>query len=538
MRRCFLSFLAFAAALSGCAAGSPEIADWCAVPQVGGPAPVTEHEGGIIYEIYVRSFLDTDGDGVGDLQGVIEKLDYLDSVGASTLWLMPVFESPSVAGYNPADFDAIEADYGTRADFDALVEAARARGMRVILDVAINHTADTHPWFERALDDPEAGFRYLLSEHQWDELRWFPTGDGRYYYAFFGADHPDLNWTQPAVAGELRDALTTWLDAGVGGYRVDAVVQLIEEDGDVANTDGSHCAMAWLFAELKASDPGALVLSEAWHKAVAGNLAWLGTEDAPEADLVIDVPRRYATIDAFGAEDASGLAQVIDQHLSRGATSRVASYLSSHDLPRLPTVLSDAAARRAWMVFHLLGYGQPMLYYGDELDLPDSDEGAEHDYAQRGPMPWDDTYNAGFTPGVPWYPVDQRYLDGLNVEAQGEDPDSMLSLVRALVALRQASVAVRVGETSRLDTGAASVLALLQRSEDEAVLVLVNVSSQPVSSLSLRLPAELGPWVDLTGGALSQGTDGVTVEALGGRGYRVIATEGLAGYPIPAPLGG
>lgn len=522
--------------LVACAGSEPEIVDWCEVPLAEPAAPVLEPDGRLIYEIYVRSFQDSDGDGVGDLAGVTQRLDHIASLGVGTIWLMPVFKSPSAAGYDPEDLEAVEPDYGTVEDLDILVDEAAARGIRVLYDVAINHTADTHPWFQGALDesnDAETDSRYLFSQHQWDEVRWFPTGDGRYFYAFFGADHPDLNWADPAVAADIRDAMGGWLGRGAGGYRVDAVVQLIEEDGEVANTDGSHCAMAWLFGQLKQEHPDALILSEAWHKAVSGNMIWLGSDLAPEADLVIDVPRRYAMFDALTQGSAEPLSLILDQQIASNQSARFAPYLSSQDVERLASQVEDADARRMWMVFHLLGYGQPILYYGDEIDLPDNRDGGGQDYAWRGPMPWDDTYNAGFSSGVPWFSIDSRYIDGGNVAQQDQDPDSMLSLVRALVALREGSEAVRTGASARLSTDQPATVALLRQAGEEAALVLINVSAAPVE-VGLALPADTGAWTDLSSGEPA-GDGGASVSlSLEGFGYRVLGTEALAGFTIPA----
>lgn len=523
--------------LSACAGPEPEIANWCLVPPNEAAAPVFEPDGRLIYELYVRSFQDSDGDGVGDLAGVRARLDHIASLGVGTIWLMPIFESPSAAGYNPESFEEVESDYGARADLDALIEAAAAHDIRVIYDVTINHTSNTHDWFLRAMADPDdedANRRYLISKYQWDDVRWIPTEDGRYYYAFFGDDHPDLDWTDPVVAAYVRDMLGDWLGQGAGGFRVDAVVQLIEEDGDVANTLGSHCAMAWLFAELKREHPDALILSEAWHKAVSGNLVWLGSPEAPEADLVIDVPRRFALLDALGQGKPDPLALVLDQQIASNLGARFAPYLSSHDVTRLASALEEEAARRMAMVFHLLGHGQPILYYGDEIDLPDNAEGDGQDYAQRGPMPWDDTYNAGFTSGTPWFSVDSRYLDGLNVAAQDQDPDSMLSLVRALVALREASDAVRLGSPARVETDQPSTLALLRREDNEAVIILLNLSADAIPGPILTPPIGLSDLTDLTGGAITTSGSGIQVQDLPAYGYRVLVTEDLADQELPA----
>lgn len=509
------------------------------MPSVGDPPAVTSGNGGLIYEIYVRSFRDSDGDGTGDLRGVIERLDYLRLLGVDTLWLMPIFTSPSVAGYNPEDLDAIDPDYGTEEDLDALIDAAAELDMRVILDVAINHTSDNHPWFESALADPEGpdADLYLFGPVQWDDVRWWKADKDLYYYAFFGADHPDLNWANPAVPAAMRDALDGWLDRGVAGFRLDAVVQLIEEDDAVANADGSHCAMAWLYRSLKEEHPDALLLSEAWSLDVPENLGWLGDEHAPEADLVIDVPRRYATLDALRAHSAAPLRAMVDEAALEDHNDRVAPYLNAHDLPRLPSVLEDPAARRLWMVFHLLGPGMPVLFYGDEIDLPDSEEGAEQDYAQRAPMLWDDTLNAGFTAGTPWFPVDRRYLDGLNVMAQAQDPDSTWSLVAALSALRARSAAVREGGVMWMPSTDDSTLVMVRTAGDELVVVILNLSNTSTVTPILALPPESGPWLDVTGGTVSAGSPGqIEVEPIVPLGYRVLVGPGLGDSRVPGPL--
>lgn len=525
--------------VGGCAESEPEIADWCSVPLVGEAPPITRGNGGIIYEIYVRSFRDSDGDGVGDLRGVIEKLDHLQQLGVDTIWLMPIFESPSVAGYNPSDFNRVDADYGTDDDLDALLAEAADRDMRVILDVAINHTSDTHPWFKaaRAHPDGAAADRYLFSGVQWDDVRWWKAGEDAYYYAFFGADHPDLNWGDPAVPTAIRDALVGWLDRGVSGFRLDAVVQLVEEDGEITNTAGSHCAMAWLYRELKAARPDALILSEAWSQDAAENLGWLGTAQAPEADLVIDVPRRYDIIDAWRDHSVLPLLETMDAAAAAEVSDRVAPYINAHDLPRLPTLLEDPAARRAWMVLHLLGAGMPVLLYGDEIDLPDSGEAADQDYPQRAPMLWDDTYNAGFTSGQPWFPVDTRYLDGLNVAVQAEDPYSPWSLAAALGALRSRSVALREGGVALLPSTDPGTLQLMRRAGDEVVLLIVNLSNVSAVSPVLMVPPEYGPWTDLTGGEVEADQSGrIALGSLKPWGYRVLVGPGLADGAVPGPL--
>ena len=532
---------ALVAVVTGCAAPTPTPIDWCVDVPAFPPGDVTTGSGGATYELYVRSFYDSDGDGIGDLAGVTAKLDYLASLGVESVWLMPVFESPSPAGYDTSDFDAVDPDYGTDADLEALFAAAAERGMRVLLDVPVNHTSSEHPWFQAELATPEEAATaalYLWSDAQWDTERWYPADDGRYYYSFFGAGLPDLNWGSVEVAARMRDALLGWLARGAGGYRVDAVVQLIEEDGAVANTDGSHCLMAWLHGEVKREYPDAVLLAEAWHKDVAGNVVWLGEEGAAETDVVIDVPRRYATLDAFSSGDPSKVAQIMRRQRDLGVADRVAPYQTSHDLWRLPDLLPDAAARRAWMALQLLSPGQPILYYGDELDLPNSTVGAGQDYDQRAPMPWNDERDAGFTEGVPWFSIDPSYLDGYNVESQESDPASMLSLVRALMALRLDSDAVLSTDTELPEVSDDGVLAVLRGAGEERVLVVVNFADTDAGAVAVETGSLPSPLVDLTSGESATPDDdgALALGDLPARAYRVLATEGLADHAIPGPL--
>ena len=322
-----------------------------------------------------------------------------------------------------------------------------------------------------------------------------------------------------------------WLDAGLGGFRLDAVVQLIEEDGAIADTDGSHCLLQWLMGELKADHPDALLLSEAWHETVPGNARWLGTDAAPEADLVIDVPRRHADELAWEAHDPAPISELIVAQQSLDMTEEVTGYLSAHDTPRFATRIADPAERRAWMVAHLLLPGQPVLYYGDEIDMADSSVWSGIDAPQRQPMQWTDTRDAGFTTGIPWYSIDPEYLDGYNVQAQMASPDSMLSLVIALSALRASSEAVSRGDIDLVPTSDASILAFERSSADESVLVLLNFGDNAVEDLTV---SATGSWVDLTsGGDAISGDTSLDLGEIPVAGYRVLASPALSATLIP-----
>jgi glycosidase len=432
---------------------------------------------GVVYEVYVRSFQDSDGDGVGDLQGLRSRLPYLASLGTETLWLMPVMPAMGPAGYDVTDFDGITAPYGDEDDLDALVADAHALGIEVLLDLPLNHTGSAHPWFADALAGDRD--RYVFGDTRWSEERWFPAGDGSYYYGFFGKDLPDLDWTNGAVRDEMLGVFDAWLGSA-DGYRLDAVITYVEEEGRITDTDGTHA----LLAELHERAGGATLLAEASMATPEESLRYLGDAGAPEADLVLDFPRHDALIEAFTTGDAGALRSVVREEGDDAL--RMAPFLGSHDVTRLPERLPDAEARRAAMVALFLLPGRPVLYYGDELDLPEADDTClGQDYCMRAPMPWTSGHAAGFTEGTPWFTPHASFEEGVNVADAEADPDSLLTLVKALGALRSESEAVRSGDLRWLGHDD-RVLAFERRSAGEVVSVRVNVTGSTVG--------DLGPW--------------------------------------------
>lgn len=525
------------AILAGCADGPEPVKedpdDWsledfepCDAP-VEPRAPVVD--GGVVYEIYVRSFRDSDGDGFGDLAGVREKLPYLVDLGVKTIWLMPVFESPAWAGYDPISYTEIEEDYGTAEDFAGLVADASAAGIRVMSDLPLNHTSWMAPDFVEADLDPASPMRdtYMFSDEQHDTERWWPATGGGFYYAYFHVDMPDLNWLHAEGAHERLGMYNDWIAMGLGGYRMDAVLQLIEDDAAVADTEETHCLLAWLYDGMKAENEDIVLLTESYHVDVAMELAYLGTEDRPEADWALDLPRREALMRALSEGSGARFAEVLTEQQDADAADRAAPFLGSHDLPRLATEVTDAETRRLLMVAHLLAPGHPMLYYGEELDLADN-LGEAPDAEQRGPMPWDLEYSAGFTEGVPWFTIDPAYLDGQNVLSASQDPTSLLSHVKALIALRNASSAATSGTISFPASSEPRVLAYLRVDGDEEVLVVLNFGEVDATA---EIDVD-GTFYDLAHGAAATGP--ITVD-LPARGWGVFATEGLKDMRIVAP---
>ena len=395
-------------------------------------------EPGLTYELYVRSFQDSDGDGIGDLEGVRQRLEYLGSLGVRTLWLMPVFPAFGPAGYDATDFDTITPEYGTEGDLEALLDEAHQRGIRVLLDVPFNHVHRSHPWFvaAEAGDAPaRARFRYSDDAAGAD---WYRSQAGGAYFAWFGPDMPDLDWHHADTRARMMASLDHWLNVGVDGFRFDAVLML-EEGGEMElGTAASRWLLGDLVTELRADHPEAFFLAEASEWEVASSLEWLDSEGAPGSDAVLDFPRLDALEEAALGHGSADLPALIREQVEAGGVRGMGAFLGSHDLSRLPSRVAAPAARRALRVLQFLLPGSPVLYYGEELDLADASTATGQDHAMRAPMPWTAASQAGFTTGTPWFTPDPAFESGQNVAAEDEDPASMLSLVRELSAIRMA----------------------------------------------------------------------------------------------------
>jgi alpha-amylase len=520
----------------GACAPDPSI-DWCDQVEAAPRAQTIHADAGLIYEVYVRSFADSDGDGVGDLWGLADRLDHLERLGVRDIWLMPVFPSPSRAGYDVLGLAHVREIYGGDAALEHVIAEAGQRGMRVVLDTPINHTARRHPWFQEAERDPDAEMRgrYIFGHEQWDDLRWHPARGGDWYYGYFGADYPDLDWTHPAVSRHISGRLTDWLDRGVAGFRIDAVKQLVEEEGDISDTPSGHCLMAWLNGQLKAHDPEARVLAEAWTQNAEASALYLGPEARPEADMLLDVPRYRAFLKGFEAGQPWRLRnKLLPEEQDFDITHRMGAFSGSHDMPRLATLVPDAGARRVFLAGNFLLPGRPVLYYGEELDLPNPAEPVGQDMQNRGPMSWTDGMSAGFTTGEPWFPVDPAHAEGRNVRDQLGDPDSMLRFVLALSDLRQSSEAIQRGELTLIDDVPDSLLVFMRSVEEERVVVALSFSAETTEGFRVQVDR---PVVEL--GGAEQGEEGaasewIEVEAMAPYEIRVFGTEGLPGLPASA----
>ncbi len=411
---------------------------------------------GAIYHVYPRSFQDSNGDGVGDLEGVRRRLGYLRALGVDAVWLSPFYVSPMADfGYDVADHCDVDRLFGTLADFDALAAEARRLGLKLILDYVPNHTSDRHPWFRERPDfylwrDAPNNWVSAFGGAAWT------ARDGRFYYHAYLPEQPDLDWRNPEVRAAMLDVLRFWCERGADGFRIDALRQLVKDarwrdnppnprpGGDpydalipLYSTDQPEVQDA--IRDMRATvGPGRLLLGELYlpiERLVAYYASGL---DMPANFHLLATPWRAA--------DVAALVERYEAALPDGAWPNWV--LSNHDRPRLASRIGDAQTRAAAMLLLTLR-GTPTLYYGDEIGMRDVPEAHGHDPwgkrdPARTPMQWSAGPNAGFTEAAPWLAVAGDHAH-VNVAAQERDKASLLALYRRLLWLRRAEPALALG---------------------------------------------------------------------------------------------
>ena len=500
-----LATLAACTAPRGSQSGSP-----AATPaagsghELGGWAP-----GAVFYEVFVRSFQDSNGDGKGDLQGLIARLDYLNDgnpatttdLGVDALWLMPVFASPSYHGYDTTDYETINPDYGTNADFARLLQEAHRRGIRIIVDLVLNHTSAKHPWFVESASSPDSPRRdwyvWSATDPGWAQP-WNANGrswhenNSAWFYGLFWQGMPDLNFRTTAVRDEAKRIARLWLARGVDGFRLDAARHMVETGPGAGQSDSAETHQFWkeFAAAVRAARPDAVLIGEAWTKTPIVATYYGSTQQVPgtvhEALGIVEKLREVQAVYPAGATDVP--------------------FLTNHDQRRLATELQgDPGKLRSAAAALLTLPGTPFLYYGEEVGLENGNE-VDGDQAKRTPMPWDATAGGGFTTGKPWFAFAPGH-DRTNVAAQTADPGSLLSHYRMLIHARHRSPALAHGSLQLLSENG-PVLAFVRSTPDQRVLVAVNLGGEPQHvSLALAarhadaLYATPGAAVELTGTA-------------------------------------
>jgi len=484
---------------------------------------------GIIYQIYPRSFMDSNGDGVGDLVGILRRLDYVQSLGVDAIWLSPIYPSPMADfGYDVADYTGIHPLFGTMADFDHLLAEAHRRGLRLVLDLVPNHTSDQHPWFLESRSsranprrdwyiwrDPAPGggppnnWLSIFGGPAWT----YDVRTGQYYLHSFLKEQPDLNYRNPAVLEAMLDVMRFWLDKGVDGFRVDTIAFLAKDElfrDEAPNPDyrpgqPAHHALLRRYSH---DLPAVHEYIRAMRRTLDayGQRVLIGEVDMPYERLVAyygakldecHLPFNFKLLKT--PWQAQTVCQTVDAYeaaLPPGAWPNWV--LGNHDVSRVASRVSRAQARVATMLLLTLR-GTPTCYYGDEIGMVDGDippekmqdpaglnqpdiKGLSRD-PERTPMPWDAGPNAGFCPaGVdPWLPVAQDYRQ-VNVAVQAQDPRSMLTLFRRLTALRRETPALSVGSYRSVTVGRVArptVFAYERRYENTRLLILLNLGDGP-----------------------------------------------------------
>jgi maltose alpha-D-glucosyltransferase/alpha-amylase len=502
----------------------------------------------VFYQLHVKSFADSNDDGIGDFPGLTSKLDHLSSLGVDCLWLQPIYPSPfKDDGYDISDYTNIHPSYGTLRDFERFLERAHARGLRVIIELVLNHTSDQHAWFVEArssrdnprrdwyvwsdTDDRYRGVRIIFIDTELSNWAWDPVSKAYYWHRFF-SHQPDLNFDNPAVREEVWNVMKFWLDLGVDGFRVDAVPYLVEREGtSCENLPETHSVLKELRAKLDAHFTGKVLLAEAnmWPEDVR---PYFGNGD--EFHMSFHFPIMPRIFMALRLEDRKPLIDIVERTPSIPDSCQWAIFLRNHDELTLEMVteierqymwdeyakdprarinlgirrrlapLMEGDRRRIQLMSSLLVSlpGSPIMYYGDEIGMGDNMYLGDRN-SVRTPMQWTSGVNAGFSNADPerlWLPLVSNALYGfqaVNVESQQRNPTSLLNWTRRLIEVRRSTRVFGRGTIQFLKPANHRVLAFTRTLGRESVLVVCNlagtaqVAELDLSSLSGAIPIEM-----------------------------------------------
>jgi alpha-amylase len=448
----------------------------------------------VFYEIFVRSFYDSNADGVGDLQGIIQKLDYLNDgnpntdtdLGITALWLMPIFPSPSYHGYDVTDYRNIDEEYGTMNDFKALITAAHARGIKIVIDFVGNHTSDQHPWFTASASNESKRDWYLWNSNKpsyngpWGQEVWHERNNS-YYYGVFWGGMPDLNYTNQEVTNEIKNTLRFWKEeVGVDGFRIDAVKHWIENGDQQENTAAT---LAWwrdLYVFRKSLDPGLMMVGEAWTS--TQNIAPYSDK---RLDYCFEFDLSYALIDGINNQTNSGLKSKMSEIISTYETNQYGTFLTNHDQDRsfYRFGMDERKAKLAARILLSLP-GVPYIYYGEEVGML----GQKPDEDIRRPMQWTSSANAGFSSTQPWHPLNNNYAN-YNVANQQLESESIWSQYQIWIKQRTLNIALRSGNYDFIESNNSRMFSYLRADSESntAFVVIHNLSSQNTDDITIRI---------------------------------------------------
>lgn len=513
------------------------------------------YKNAIFYQVYVRAFKDSNGDGQGDLQGLAQKLDYLKDLGVDCVWLMPIYPSPlEDDGYDIADYCNIAEVFGTIEDFKRLLKAAHKQGIRIIMDLVMNHTSDRHPWFLAARTDRNSKFRdyYVWSDTNrkykdariifvdtepsnwtWDEMA------GQYYWHRFYASQPDLNYDNPNVQEEILKTAAFWLDLGVDGFRADAVPYLFErEDTNCENLPETHAYLKKLRSFMDENYPGRILLCEAnqWPEDVR---PYFG--DGNEFQMAFHFPIMPRIFMAIRKGYANDLVEILQRTPPIPETCQWCTFLRNHDELTLEMVtpeerqwmweqyapeprmrlnlgirrrlapLLDNDRRKIELIYSLLFTlpGSPIIYYGDEIGMGDNISLPDRN-GVRTAMQWNSNFNAGFSdaPGEKLFsPIISDDIFGpkaLNVEDQQRDQNSLWNTLRRMLTVRKQYPSFGLGDIEWKDYGNNRIAAYARQFRDETVWVVQNLTNS-MESITFETPLPL-EFIDLLTGRIFRNT--------------------------------
>jgi alpha-glucosidase len=489
----------------------------------------------VFYELYPRSFADSNGDGIGDLNGIDSKLDYLRDLGVDAIWISPCYPSPQVDfGYDVSDYEDIDPMYGTLKDFERMAHDAKKRNIRIIMDFVLNHTSPQHKWFIDSASSRTASHRdwYIWRDgkapgvppNNWISgfggSAWqFDPKTGQYYYHFFAVGQPDLNWRNPAVEKAMFDVTRFWYRHGVSGFRLDAVDLLFEDPdlrdnpvlpgkndlGDANMQNKYNDKLPEVHTELKklravADQNNAVLIGETYTSNRDELKEYYGDHNDE-----IQMPMDFMFCEVNKLSPADFRVQIANAESTGGWPVYV---ISNHDMTRSYNRYGDGQHNdqiaKLMAGMYLTLRGTPIMYYGEELGMENNDPVRKEDVkdpigiagwptekgrdGERTPMQWNDSAYAGFSTARPWLPVPESYKSH-NVASELADPSSVLQFYKQLLALRHKDKALLYGDYVALNPDNPNVLSYLRRYKDEAVLVVLNMSAtaQPIS---LNLSAE------------------------------------------------
>jgi alpha-glucosidase len=483
-------------------------------------------EHAVFYEIYPRSFADSNNDGVGDLRGIASKLDYLKDLGVDAIWITPCFPSPQVDfGYDVSDYKNIDPMYGTLADFDYLASEAKKRSIHIILDFVVNHTSDQHAWF---LDSKSSKNLPHRDWYIWRDGKgpgqppnnWVSTFGGsawkfdpttnQYYYHYFYAEQPDLNWRNPAVKDAMLDVTRWWYKRGVSGFRLDAVDALFEDpslpDNPIDKTGKNAFGDPFLVKKYNtklpevhdvmqglrkiANEYDAVLIGETWTADVAELDKYYGKRNDE-----LQLPMDFLFTMVNKLSPAEFRKQIAEVNAASGWPTFV---ISNHDIARSYDRYGDGQHNdeiaKLMAALYLTLRGTPIMYYGEEIGMKTTPPTRREDVkdpigrtgwpqekgrdGERTPMQWDSSANAGFTTGTPWLPVPPTYKTH-NVAEESKDPDSVLAFYKKVLKARRTNRALLSGRYKAINENDTKVLSYLRVDKNQTVVVALNMSDAP-----------------------------------------------------------